>query len=238
MSFDAHEFINEMVKELEASGRGLPDAEIVRKIAAGEATKAEMVGWARQHYHGVTFHTRRFLSALIPRLPFELTGVVVENLAEEVLGTTSGTGKSHLDLLFQFVEYLDFPREVVTEAEPNPDAVLSSSWLLTLGYHRPWYEMFAGANLAIEHQIPPSYTRMVEGFRKHYGFSEHGIEFFTVHIVADEEHGGETIAQIFQEYATTEEVRRALRSAFFTGAEATRRCWDAYQGVPESAARS
>lgn len=236
MTFDAHRFIEELVHELEASGRGLPDAEIVRKIAVGEATKAEMVGWARQHYHGVTYHTRRFLSALVPRLPDELTDVVVENLAEEVLGTVSGAGKSHLELLFQFVEYLDFPRETITQAEPNADAVLSSSWLLTLGYHRPWYEMFAGANLAIEHQIPPSYKKMVEGFRRHYGFSEQGIEFFTVHIVADEEHGGDTIAEVFQRYATTEEVRRALRAAFFTGAEATRRCWDAYHGVAEPTA--
>lgn len=232
MAFDAQGLVDEIVAELERSGRSLPEAEIVRKIEAGVATKAEIVGWCRQHYHGVTRHTRRFLSLLIGRLPEELTAPVIENIAEEVLGYQSGSGKSHVDLLFDFVEYLDFPRSTLTEAEPNVDAVLSNSWLFTLAYHRPWYEMFLGANLAIEHQIPPAYTRMVKGFRDRYGFSEAGITFFTVHIKVDQEHGGRAIVDMIRQFATTDAIRRNMRAAFFAGAEATRRCWDAYQGIP------
>lgn len=232
MRFDAEAFVTEMVEELGRRGRSLPEAEIVRKIEAGTATKAEIVGWCRQHYHGVTRHTRRFLSLLVGRLPEELTAPVIENIAEEVLGHQSGAGKSHVDLLFDFVEYLNFPRSALTDAEPNVDAVLSNSWLFALAYHRPWYEMFLGANLAIEHQIPPAYTRMVKGFRERYGFSEEGIKFFTVHIKVDEEHGGKAIVDMIREVATTDEIRRNMRAAFFTGAESTRRCWDAYHGVP------
>lgn len=229
---DAQAFVDGMIAELQARGRGLPDAEIVRKIENGTATKAEMAGWARQHYHGVTFHTRRFLSILLGRLPYELTDHVIENISEEVLGYQSGSGVSHVEWLFRFVEYLGFPRAALTDAEPNVDAVLSNSWLYTLAYHRPWYEMFLGANLAIENQIPPAYTRMVNGFRNHYGFSEEGIKFFTIHIQVDEEHGGEGIVDIIRRFGTSDEVIRNMRAAYFTGAEATRRCWDAYQGVP------
>ena len=54
----------------------------------GEATKEELVGWARQHYWGVTYHTRRVLSAWVTKMPYEMTDSVIENIAEEVLGTS------------------------------------------------------------------------------------------------------------------------------------------------------
>jgi pyrroloquinoline quinone (PQQ) biosynthesis protein C len=232
-AFDAQAFVDGMMAELERSGRTLRESAIARKIEAGEASKAEIVGWCRQHYWGVTYHTRRFLSLQVARMPYELTDGVIENIAEEVLGYQSKSGKSHVELLLEFVEYLGYPRTAVTEAEPNVDAVLSSSWLLTLAYHRPWYEMSLGGNLAIEHQIPAAYSRFVEGFRKCYGFSEQGIEFFTIHIAVDEEHGGEGIVRQIEQFGTTEQIRRDMRAAFFAGAEATRRCWDAFQGIPE-----
>ena len=61
MAFDGNAFVDEMKNELISSGRGLKNATWIEKVARGEATKEELVGWARQHYWGVTYHTRRFL---------------------------------------------------------------------------------------------------------------------------------------------------------------------------------
>ena len=61
--FDGEGFVQELRDELQAAGRGLDRALWVEKVVSGAATKEELVGWARQHYWGVTYHTRRFLSA-------------------------------------------------------------------------------------------------------------------------------------------------------------------------------
>ena len=169
MSFDGEAFVDEMRAELVASGRTLDKARWVERVVQGEATKEDLVGWARQHYHGVTYHTRRFLSIWLGRIPYEMTESVIENIGEEVLGIQSKSGHGHLYWLFQFTRALGAPDEVITEATPNVEAVLSESFLYNLAHQRPWYEFQFGASLGIENQIPPAYIRAVEGFKHHYG---------------------------------------------------------------------
>ena len=53
--------MQEHARGAEASGRTLDQADWVERVVQGEATKEELVGWARQHYWGVTYHTRRVL---------------------------------------------------------------------------------------------------------------------------------------------------------------------------------
>ena len=84
-------------------------------------------------------------------------GWVIDNLAEEVLGTTSKSGFGHLHWLFEFTRALGAPDEVITEATPNIDAMACSSFLYRLAHQRPWYELTFGGILAIENQIPPAY---------------------------------------------------------------------------------
>ena len=132
MAFDGERFVQDLREELEASGRGLDKSIWVEKVVQGEATPQDLVGWARQHYWGVTYHTRRVLSAWVTRIPYDMTDDVIENLAEEVLGTQSKTGLSHLHWLFHFTRALGAPDEVITQATPNVDAVASESFLYNL----------------------------------------------------------------------------------------------------------
>jgi pyrroloquinoline quinone (PQQ) biosynthesis protein C len=232
MGFDGNAFVNDMVEELKASGRGLDQAVWVEKVASGQATREQLVGWARQHYWGVTYHTRRFLNIWSGRIPYEMTDEVIENVGEEVLGTMSKSGKSHLYWLFHFTRALGAPDEVITEATPNVEAVLSESYLFNLAHQRPWHEMIFGAMLGVENQIPGAYTRVVEGFKEHYGqvLNPEDYRFHTIHIYVDEEHGG-GVGELAERYLDTEQKRRSARAAYFAGAEACRRCWDALEGV-------
>jgi pyrroloquinoline quinone (PQQ) biosynthesis protein C len=232
MGFDGEAFVQELRDELTASGRTLDKAVWVERVTQGEATKEELVGWARQHYWGVTYHTRRFLSAWVTRIPYEMTDGVIENLGEEVLGTASKSGFSHLHWLFHFTRALGAPDEVITEATPNVDAVASESFLFNLAHQRPWHEMMFGAILGIENQIPVAYTRVVDGFRRHYTDVLHPDDyaFHTIHIAVDEDHGGH-VGDFAERYLDTDEKRRAARAAYLAGAELTRRCWDAFDGA-------
>lgn len=236
MSFDGKAYVEEMQNELESSGRGLKNATWVNKVADGTATKEELVGWARQHYWGVTYHTRRFLSVWVGRIPYDMTDEVIENIAEEVLAVEQikmfGKGKSHLDWLFHFTKALGAPDDVIKLATPNADAVLSESLLYNFAHQRPWYEMIFGALMGIESQIPDAYKKVVKGFEEHYSniLKPDDYQFHTVHIVVDEDHGG-GMDELAEKYLDTDEKRRSARAAFFAGAEATRRCWDALGDV-------
>lgn len=232
MAFDGEAFVEELREELAASGRGLDRAVWVEKVVAGEATPQELVGWARQHYWGITYHTRRVLSAWVTRMPYEMTDAVIDNLAEEVLGTASKSGHSHLHWLFQFTRALGAPDEVILGATPNVDAVASESFLYNLAHQRPWYEVTFGGVLAIENQIPGAYTRVVDGFKQHYGdvLQPDDYRFHTIHIYVDEEHGGH-VGEFAEAYLDTDEKRRSARAAYLAGAELARRCWDAIDGA-------
>jgi pyrroloquinoline quinone (PQQ) biosynthesis protein C len=229
MAFDGEDFVESMRAELQASGRTLDNAEWVKRVEQGEATPQDLVGWARQHYWGVTYHTRRFLSIWVGRIPYEMTDAAIENIGEEVLGIQSKSGHGHLHWLFEFTRALGAPDTVITEAIPNVDAVLSESFLYNLAHQRPWYEFQFGASLAIENQIPPAYIKAVKGFKAHYTdrLQPDDYAFHTIHISVDEDHGGGT-GEFAERYLDTTEKQKSARAAYFAGAESARRCWDAF----------
>jgi pyrroloquinoline quinone (PQQ) biosynthesis protein C len=232
MSFDGEAFVNDMREEVISKGRSLDQSEIVKRIEAGEATPNDMVGWARQHYWGVTYHTRRVLSAWVTRIPYEMTDSVIENISEEVLGTVSKSGHGHLHWLFEFTRALGAPDEVISEASPNTEAIASEGFLYLLAQQRPWYELTFGGILGIENQIPPAYIKMVAGFKEHYTdvLKPADYDFHTIHITVDEDHGGH-VGAFAEQYLDTLDKRRSARSAYLAGAEITRRCWDAFDGA-------
>jgi pyrroloquinoline quinone (PQQ) biosynthesis protein C len=232
MAFDGEQFVADLRNELIESGRTLDKAVWVERVVQGEAKPEELVGWARQHYWGVTYHTRRVLSAWVTRIPYDMTDSVIENLAEEVLGTQSKTGLSHIHWLFEFTRSLGAPDEAITHAVPNVEAVACESFLYNIGMQRPWYELSFGGILAIENQIPAAYIRVVQGFKEHYTdvLDPDDYAFHTIHITVDEEHGGH-VGEFAEQYLDTDEKRRSARGAYLAGAELTRRCWDAFEGV-------
>ena len=157
---------------------------------------------------------------------------MIENIGEEVLGIQSKSGYGHLHWLFQFTRALGAPDSVIEDATPNVAAVLSESLLYNLAHQRPWYEFQFGAILGIENQIPTAYQRAVAGFKEHYAdvLSPDDYAFHTIHITVDEEHGG-GVGEFAERYLDTDDKRRSARAAYFAGAEATRRCWDAFEGA-------
>ena len=221
-----------MRQELIDSGRTLDRSDWVEKVVQGEATPEELVGWARQHYWGVTYHTRRFLSVWVARMPYEMTDAVIENIGEEVLGIQSKSGHEPPALAVRVHPGARRAGQVITEATPNVDAVACESFLYNLALQRPWYEVPVRRRPGHREPDPPAYTRVVEGFQQHYAdvLSPDDYAFHTIHIYVDEEHGG-GVGEFAERYLDTEDKRRSARSAYLTGAELTRRCWDALDGA-------
>jgi pyrroloquinoline quinone (PQQ) biosynthesis protein C len=94
--------------------------------------------------------------------------------------------------------------------------------------YEPWHEVMFGGVLAIENQIPAAYIKAVDGFKAHYTdiLQPDDYAFHTIHITVDEDHGGH-VGEFAERHLDTDAKRRSARAAYFTGAELTRRCWDA-----------
>ena len=80
--------------------------------------------------------------------------------------------------------------------------------------------------MGLESQVPGIYKRNLPPLKQHYGFTDHEVEFFAIHIEADEVHG-ERGYQIVERHGTTPErkaealdqVRQAteMRWQYMTG---------------------
>ena len=162
-----------------------------------------------------------------------MTDDVIENLAEEVLGTQSKTGLSHLHWLFEFTRALGAPDEVITHATPNVEAIASRELPL-----QPRESSARGtssrsaASSASRTRSRPRTSGWWKGSRPTTATSSppDDYRFHTIHIYVDEEHGGH-VGEFAERYLDTEDKRRSARSAYLAGAELTRRCWDAIDGA-------
>jgi pyrroloquinoline-quinone synthase len=91
---------------------------------------------------------------------------------------------------------------------------------------RPFHIAAAGLLVGLESQVPGIYQRNLPPLKALYGFSDHEVEFFAIHIEADEVHG-ERGYQIVERHSTTPEkqaeavdqVRQAteMRWQYMTG---------------------
>jgi pyrroloquinoline-quinone synthase len=91
---------------------------------------------------------------------------------------------------------------------------------------RPFFQAAAGLLVGLESQVPGIYQRNLPPLKSHYGFNDHEVEFFAIHIEADAVHG-ERGYQIVERHADTLEkqaiaidaVRQAteMRWQYMTG---------------------
>ena len=98
-------------------------------------------------------------------------------------------------------------REEILNAQVNgellPETLGLQSWCFRQS-HRPFIEAIAGLLIGLESQVPVIYSKTTPPLIEKYGFTEDEVTFFTLHIVADTEHG-ERGYEIVEKFATTPE---------------------------------
>ncbi len=81
--------------------------------------------------------------------------------------------------------------------------------------------------MGLESQVPGIYKRNLPPLKTHYGFTDHEVEFFAIHIEADEIHG-ERGYQIVERHSTTAAMQREAAEAV---REATEMRWQYMTGL-------
>ena len=189
----------------------------------GELTRPMLGFWAAQHYHYVGKFSR-WLGAVLSECPYEdVRDFLLENMWEEEMGTR------HTDMLIHFAESCGTSRDQVINAEVLPTTLALTSWCYQKS-RGPFVEAAAGLLVGLESQVPAIYKRNTPPLREKYGFTADEVEFFTVHITADEDHA-ERGFQIIERYATTPEQHDAVLK---TIREATQMRWLYMSGIHEA----
>jgi pyrroloquinoline-quinone synthase len=91
----------------------------------------------------------------------------------------------------------------------------------------PFHVAAAGLLVGLESQVPGIYRRNLPPLKSHYGFTDHEVEFFAIHIEADEVHG-ERGYQIVERHCTT---RQREAEALDAVRQATEMRWQYMTGL-------
>jgi pyrroloquinoline-quinone synthase len=186
----------------------------------GTLTRAQLGAWAAQHYQYVS-QFPRWCAAVYAECPYpDARDFLLENIVEEEAGI------KHVDFLIRFAEACGVSRSTVETTTQLPTTRALTAWCYETA-HRPFYEAAAGLLVGLESQVPGIYKRNLPPLKSHYGFADHEVEFFAIHIDADEVHG-ERGYEIVEKYAAGPEMRaRAVEAV----RQATEMRWQYMTGL-------
>jgi pyrroloquinoline-quinone synthase len=185
----------------------------------GALSRDQLGAWAAQHYQYVS-QFPRWCATVYGECPdADARDFLLENIIEEESGT------KHVDLLIRFAETCGVSRARVESTRQLPTTRGLTAWCFEMS-RRPFHVAAAGLLVGLESQVPGIYKRNLPPLKTHYGFNDHEVEFFAIHIEADEVHG-ERGYQIVERHCTTPErqaeavdaVRQAteMRWQYMTG---------------------
>jgi pyrroloquinoline-quinone synthase len=191
----------------------------------GELTLNDLRAYAEQYYHHVLAFPQYVSAAhaICPTQPERQE--LLENLIEEERGV-----ENHPELWLRFGEGVGAARDSVEQSAPLPE----TGRLVELFRDATSKRSFAEACAALyvyESQVPEIAKTKIAGLKQFYGLDDpHGLQFFEVHIGADEIHA-EVGAGMVRRHTHDAESREAvLRTA--------RECADALWGFLDGVERT
>jgi len=153
-----------------------------------------------------------------------LMDVVLENFMEELSGT-----RTHVDIMYQFLEEAGISRKEADNAEPTPGTLAAIEMIIGCCQRRSALEGVAMLAF-VESQHGGSDGAASGVYRElvgHYGFSERAVETYRIHADQDTGHGSRQIDTIRQ-FATDPETQEKIRRAVKLGITAFTLEWDGH----------
>jgi pyrroloquinoline quinone (PQQ) biosynthesis protein C len=214
-ALSAREFLDECIEFKRAHA---PRSAFLRDLVTGRLDRPRLTRWAMDFYFYVepAIPTIAAWLSMAPTLPDrEAYKLIARNLAGEMGYVREA---EHHDLYLQFCAGLDLTRERLLEHTPLASTIGAAS---TMGYYcRNSFEEGLGAfGLAVEMEVPgrPNGAQVLyEGLRRHSGLDERALEFWAVHVAAEEEHGDNAVRALELCGQTREQQARIRRACRFS----------------------
>jgi pyrroloquinoline quinone (PQQ) biosynthesis protein C len=180
----------------------------------GKLAPQQLRLWAKDMYH--------YIQPAIPALTAWLAHaptIIERDTARLVASNLAGEmgflrEPDHRDLYLKFLAGLDIAEAEARDHLPLPSTIGAAS---AVGYFcRSSFEEGLGAfGLGVELQVPgrPNGAEVIVKALRHYGIPRDAMEFYFVHVEAEEEHGGNAEAALAP-FTRTREQQALVRRAF------------------------
>ena len=221
--------VDDFIAELWSYARTFPMREHpwFQGIAEHRWTREQIILGEVQHFLRVRENPVYFgyiaAHAAEERIP-GLSEAVLENYMEELAGP-----KSHVDIMFQFLEEGGISREEAETTDPTPGTLAAIEMILGDCQRRSALEGVAMLALVeSQHGGPDGAAALVyPELTGHYGFSEHAAETYRIHAEQDVGHGTRQI-DLLRLYATDDATQKRVRHAVRLGLNAWNLEWDGH----------
>jgi pyrroloquinoline quinone (PQQ) biosynthesis protein C len=190
-------------------------------------TREQIVLGEVQHYLRVRTNPIFFgyiaVNAVAER-QYGLMEVVLENFLEEL-----GSGRSHVDIVLQFLEEGGISREEADRAEPAPGTMAAIEMIISGCQRRSALEGLALLSFVESQHGGPNgvAAKVYRELTGYYGFSERAAETYRIHAEQDVGHGARQI-EVIRRYATDPETQERVRQAVKLGVTAFTLEWDGH----------
>ena len=197
----------------------------------GNLSPTQLRLWAKDMYH--------YIQPAIPALAcwLALAPTIIERESARLIGRNLAgemgflREADHRDLYLRFLAGLGIPEDEARDHLPLASTIGAAS---VLGFFcRASFEEGLGAfGLGVELQVPgrPNGAEVIVKALRRYGIPQDAMEFYFIHIEAEEEHGGNA-EEALAPFARTREQQALIRRAFQWTVVATQgmqRGFDAY----------
>ncbi len=185
-------------------------------IERGKADRGLIQRWVAQFYPWLAC-VPLAMAERYSRCPWEskfdrYRSMILDQLLEEA-GDPHGKSPGHPELWLRFCEGIGVPRARVLATPPLPSTLVAIDDFLYINREVPFYVSAGGSS------EPPNVElceRLLPAFRKHYEVSEDHLDYYRLHVTADEEHS-RFVGEMVADFATTPEVRREMWEAMLRG---------------------
>jgi pyrroloquinoline-quinone synthase len=171
------------------------------EFAQGNIPKENLARFAASYCYQVD-NFKRFVAQVYANAePRDVRELMLENLWEE-----HGEGddsRDHTALVAKFARALGATVEDIYDVEPIPESREWIDRILKVCREKPFVVGLAAISFGIESRTQ-TMALLGQIYRDAYGLTEDDLEFFFMHLEADEEHAGRAI-ELVRKYCTTEE---------------------------------
>ena len=190
----------------------------IQDFAQGKVPKENLARFAASYCFQVD-NFKRFVAQVYANAePRDVRELMLENLWEE-----HGEGdpaRDHTALVAKFARALGADIEDIYSVEPIPESREWIDRILRVCREEDFVVGLAAISFGIEFRTQ-TMAFLGQIYRDQYGLSEDELEFFFLHLEADEEHAGRAI-DLVRKYCTTEETLERCKQGVQEVLEATK----------------
>jgi pyrroloquinoline-quinone synthase len=187
-----------------------------REVELGKAPRATVQRWVAQFYPWLACvpiaMAERFARCSYDPANDRFRTMILDQLLEEA-GDPKGKAPGHPELWLRFCEGIGVPREAVLATPTLPSTLVAIDDFLYINRESPFYISAAGSS------EPPNVElcqRLYPAFARHYQVPEDSLEYYRLHVTADEEHS-RFVGEMVAAFADTTAIRKQMWDTMLRG---------------------